>query len=115
MIDASLLSLGVLLGTAHIGGHVPNDNTPGIYARADVGGVRMTGAVFRNSWHGTSFLLAREIPVGRVSLLVGGVTGYELAPVLPFVGVTGLAGPVRLTVSAGARSVAFSVGLEMSK
>ena len=115
MIDASLLSLGLLLGTAHIGGHVPNDHTPGVYARADVGDWRMTGAVFRNSWHGTSVLLAREIPVGRVSLLVGGVTGYDLAPVRPFVGVTGLAGPVRLTVSAGANSVALSVGLEMSK
>ena len=115
MIDYALLSAGILLGTAHIGGDVPNDHTPGIYARADVGDWRMTCAVFRNSWHGTSVLLAREIPVGRVSLLVGGVTGYDLAPVLPFVGVTGLAGPVRLTVSAGARSVAFSIGLEMTR
>jgi hypothetical protein len=115
MIDAALLSFGVLVGTAHIGGNVPNDNTPGVYVRADVGDWRMTGAVFRNSWHGTSVLLAREIPVGRVSLLVGGVTGYDLAPVLPFVGVTGLVGPARLTVSAGARSVAFSLGVEVGR
>lgn len=109
----TLLSAGVMLGTAHVAASEGLDSrTPGVYVRVAVGRDPWFGAVLRNSYGRASVLVAKEIPLGRVSVFAGAVTGYGLAPVLPVVGLAGLAGPVRVTASAGYRSVAVSVGME---
>jgi len=110
----TFLSAGVMLSTAHFGGDTPSDHTPGAYARAEVGGVKIVGAVFRNSYGRGSVLAAGEFPAfGPVSGFVGAVTGYPLHPVLPVVGLTTAVGPLRVSAT-GYKSVALTVSFEVS-
>lgn len=82
------LTLGLHLVTYHFGGVGLEDNTPGIYVQAH-GGMLDGGIAgsFRNSYGARSDYVgyAFETADKRFSLVIGAVTGYPAAKVMPLV------------------------------
>jgi len=105
-----VLIVGLIVSTAHINPPPGTTNdTPGIYVRAN----DWAGGYYLNSWRYPSWWIGRAFDCGPVECLVGGVTGYADAPVLPMLAVSRAWGPARLTLSAGsARSIVVTLSVE---
>lgn len=73
--------LGVHLLSLHAPKREYETFTPGVYLRAE----GWQAGVYRNSEAGTSAYAGRMFEAGRFFLLVGAVTGYERAKVVPLV------------------------------
>lgn len=58
--------------------------TPGIYVTGN-GTIAPTVGIYRNSEAGTSAIAGATINAGKFAVLIGGVTGYKRAAILPII------------------------------